>query len=173
MDPCVASTPIQTDLAVKESALVQQNRKTSEELERTRETLDQVREELKQAQEERNSIEVMSCIVSCKSLVASYPVSTASFFLHVGKKWQLFCFFSNMQKKLAVETGYAAKSLDIRTFTCIRISPCASLVPGLYVASLIWPSMASLLCRLRYFLQNTHVGTYIITCIYCTGTVQF
>ena len=33
--------------------------------------------------------------------LASYPVFTASFFLHVGKK----ALFSNMQKKLAVETA--------------------------------------------------------------------
>ena len=63
MDPCVscvASTLMQTDLVAKQSALVQQNRKTSEELERSREILDQVREESKLAQKERNSIEVIT-----------------------------------------------------------------------------------------------------------------
>ncbi len=60
---CVASTLMQTDLVAKESALVQQNRKTSEELERSREILDQVREESKLVQKERNSIEVTTCIV--------------------------------------------------------------------------------------------------------------
>ena len=34
-------------------------------------------------------------------MVASYPVSTTSFFLHVGKK-------AAKKKKLAVETGYEA-----------------------------------------------------------------
>ena len=55
--------------------------------------------------------------------LASFPVSTASFFfLHVGKKVAVFFFFPTCPKKLAVETGNEARLTWLASFIDRNIS---------------------------------------------------